>query len=134
MCTPRERRLYAQKYDIDPKKFGVVRFKDGPLVSSKGTAVRSIQVRGQVLELHMTHLYPDDVIALARDMILALDPSLEDKYNAAAVKYCEKAIYAMDMRAMERHGYSHNAKEASLKLPYVPADVTLPSHRSQQEE
>lgn len=118
MSTARERRLYPQDWQKDEKKTGVIRWREGTLKTGDGKEHKSVTVtEDNQLVLDMKRLYPDDVIAIARDMLVALDPQLQNSFNAETVDYLNKAIYSADRRALSRHGYQ-NPEERELKLPY----------------
>ena len=107
MTTDREYRLYKQEYPVDDSKKGNVRYQDGELRPG-------VNVQGQNVHLNFSEIYPDDAIALIRDMYTSLYPS---EYNTDIIASLQKAIYTADKRSVAKHGYSWNEEERDLKLP-----------------
>jgi hypothetical protein len=118
MIPARKIRLYPQQWKQDPaKSANILKWQDGPITNQDGDSTRSVVVDGSKLTFDMEHAYPDDVMAAARDLILALDPELKNDNNREAVRHMNEAIYNMDIRARMNHNYKGNKAE-HLEVPY----------------
>lgn len=111
----RRARLYGYQVEADPAKASnILKFQDGQIR-------QGIQVHGQVLTLDFSqgnYLYPDDVLPLIWQMIDLLNKNNPDSYNSEAIELVKQAIYAMDKRAVARHGFKNSPEEASVPVPY----------------
>lgn len=108
--TSRELRCEIQEWDLDEKKTKVLRFKDGELREG-------ITVEGSEMKINFDKCYPDDVLAIMRDLLNSYtDKDLE---TLQAIKQLELCIQILDQRALRRHGYSYSVEEKNFKPTYL---------------
>jgi hypothetical protein len=69
------------------------------------------------LTLDFSRVYPDDAIAVIREMYSYLNTAYPSHWNEQILGHLREAIYTADKRAVERHGYSFSPVERDLKLP-----------------
>lgn len=114
--TCRESRLYAQRYVVDDAKVdNFILWKDGPLVRVNGNNKehRAVQVFGETVTFDFgSGFYPDDALAVLRDLLVELDMS-----KTPVVRSLTKCIYIADARAVSIHNYSYDEQERDLPKP-----------------
>lgn len=112
MTSPRERRLYTQYHQVDTKKEKkILKWVDGQVCPG-------VTIDGSEITFDTAKVYPDDMLAVVRDMIYLLNLTNPDEHNENALTHLKTAIYEMDKRAVKRHGYSYSEAERNLTLPY----------------
>lgn len=115
MKTSRELRCEPQYWEIDEnKKNNVLKFKNGYL--TKNIQVSENKLVFNFKEENCGGCYPDDALALIRDIYLSF--ALDEK-TKQAVEHIQKAIELMDQRALEKHGYSDSKEEQDFKPTYL---------------
>lgn len=115
--TDRQCRCETQKWTIDEKKTGVLRFADQNLRRDG-----DIQVVDNKLIVKLNNgkgggCYPDDVLSVVRDIYDSFDT--KDDETIKIIKLLNQAIELADCRALKRHGYSWNKEEADYLPPYL---------------
>ena len=115
--TDRECRCETQKWAIDEKKTGVLKFADQALRRDG-----DILISDNKLLIHFNlggcgGCYPDDVLGVIRDIY----ESFPDKDDATLqiIKALNMAIQVADIRAMKKHGYYWSKEEADYVPPYI---------------
>jgi len=114
----RECRCELQKWEIDEdKKKDVLKFKNGHLGSEY------INVEGNKLIFTMKSkdergVYPDDVLAIVRDILFSYKGPKADQYTKFAICSVTNAISSLDKRAFEKHGYSRSEEQAKYVPPW----------------
>ncbi len=110
MDSCRGYRLYPHEYAMDNAKTGNMRFSDGQIRPG-------IDVKDQILSIDFAKVYPDDAMAIIRDMYMALNKARPDEYNEKIIGRLTEAIYDADRRAVAKHGYSWSPNERDLPTP-----------------
>lgn len=120
----RHLRLWPQEYKQDEaKQSKILKWQDGilmrPLHDEQGSTqlVTGVHVAGQSLVINFEQKYPDDVVALVRDVYVALNKSNPSEYNERVIGFLNQAVYEADRRAVARHGYSHSLEEQQVTIP-----------------
>jgi hypothetical protein len=116
--TDRHLRLWSQQYAQDEsKKDNILKWQDGaltrPLYDEQGSVqtIPAVTIAGQKLTIDFSNKYPDDAIALLRDMYVALNLQHPNEYNSRIIDFLNQAIFEADRRAVARHGYAGNVEE-----------------------
>lgn len=109
--TWREMRLYGvSNVTSDPGK----RMLD----IADGVLREGVTVKGEELTFDFSKIYPDDAVAVLRDLYTRLQRRNPRPVNDAVIEHLNKAIYDADRDAVKRHGYSFDEKERTLPVPY----------------
>jgi len=113
--TARHHRLHGYMIPADPAKAG------GIVLLQDGHACQGISIEGQKVTFDFSKpnsLYPDDAVALLRDIYRALQVASPRPRNATVIAHLNEAIYEADRAAVERHGYSNSEAERNVPVPY----------------
>lgn len=114
--TPRQMRDEIQFWEIDEnKKKNVLKFKDGEL--RKFLTVKGSELTIKFKDMNSKGLYPDDLLAFIRDMLISFNT--KDKDTESAMFHIQKSIDYLDSRAVKKHGYEGSPEEQK----YVPGYV-----------
>lgn len=117
--TWREMRVFPQSWPIDESKAQqrkTMHWQDGELREG-------FKIDGQVMHIDFSRVYPDDVLAVMRDMIHRLQAVNPDPHNREAARFIDLAIFEMDKRAVEKHNFSWDPKEQAVIPPYLSSKL-----------
>lgn len=113
--TDRERRCEGHHWAIDPNK------EKDVLVFADGKLTKHITVKSNVMTIEFNKngegCYPDDVVAILRDMLVGYKN--KDTYTQQAIVSLTDVIHTLDERASKKHGFSGCEREMMYVPPYM---------------